>query len=83
MLRQLLLGIAVSVCNIAIHALVMATVVQMSSHFAGAKHTLWQSVRSTTVMIAIVSIAAGPVLMAAHIAEVMMWSLSYTITGRC
>jgi hypothetical protein len=31
MLRQLLVGTAVSVCNIAIHALVMATVVQISS----------------------------------------------------
>jgi hypothetical protein len=37
---------------IAIHALVMATVVQMSSRIAGAKDTVRQPLRSTTVMIA-------------------------------
>jgi hypothetical protein len=30
MLRQFLLGLAVSVCNIAIHAIVMATVLQVA-----------------------------------------------------
>ena len=43
MLRQLLVGTAISVCNIAIHALVMATVVHMSSRIAGAKDTVRQS----------------------------------------
>jgi hypothetical protein len=57
MLRQLLVGTAVSVCNIAIHALVMATVVQISPRIAGAKDTVRQSLRSTTVMIATASIA--------------------------
>jgi hypothetical protein len=57
MLRQLLVGTAISVCNIAIHALVMTTAVHMSTRIAGAKDTVWQSRRSTTVMIAIVSIA--------------------------
>jgi hypothetical protein len=79
MLRQLLVGTAVSVCNIFIHALVMATVVQMSSRIASAKNTLRQSQRLTTVMIAIASIATVPVLMAAHFLEVMVWSLAYTI----
>jgi hypothetical protein len=32
-------------------------------------------------MIAIVSIATVPVLMAAHFSEVMVWSLAYTIVG--
>jgi Ion channel len=77
MLRQLLVGTAVSVCNIAIHALVMATVVQISSRIADAKHTVRQSLRSTTVMITTVSIATVPVLMAAHFSEVMVWSLAY------
>jgi hypothetical protein len=58
---------AVSVCNIAIHALVMATVVQISPRIAGAKDTVRQSLRSTTVMIATASIATVPVLMAAHL----------------
>jgi hypothetical protein len=81
MLRQLLVGTAVSVCNIAIHALVMATVVQISSRIAGANDTVRQSLRLTTVMIATVSIVTVPVLMAAHFSEVMVWSLAYTIVG--
>ncbi len=81
MLRQLLVGAAVSVCNIAIHALVMALVVQISSRIARAKHTVQQSLRSTTVMIATASIATVPVLMAAHFSEVMVWSLVYAIVG--
>ena len=81
MLRQLLVGAAVSVCNIAIHGLVMATVVEMSSRIAGAKHTVRQSQRLTTLMIATASIATVPVLMAAHFSEVMVWSLAYAIVG--
>jgi Ion channel len=79
MLRQLLVGTAVSVCNIAIHALVMATVVQISSRIADAKHAVRQSMRSTTVMVATVSIATVLVLMAAHFSEVIVWSLAYAI----
>jgi hypothetical protein len=81
MLRQLLVGTAVSACNIAVHALVMATVVQVSSRIAGAKDTVRESLRLTTVMIATVSIATVPVLMAAHFLEVMVWSLAYAIVG--
>src|ERR1700752_4979358 len=81
MLRQLLVGIAISVCNIAVHALVMATVVQISSRIAGSKNIVWQPPRLTTVMIATASIATVPVLMAAHISEVMVWSLAYAIVG--
>ena len=72
MLRQLLVGIAVSVCNIAIHAVVMATVVEISSRIARAHHTAQQSVRLTIVMIATVSVATVPVLMAEHLSEVML-----------
>jgi hypothetical protein len=76
MLRQLLVGSAVSLCNIAIHGLVMATVVQMSSRIVGAKDTVRQSLRLTIVM---ASIATVPVLMVAHFSEVMVWSLAYVI----
>ena len=79
MLRQLLVGAAVSVCNIAIHAVVMATVVQIASRIAGARDTVRKSLRLTTVMIAIVSIATVPVMMVAHFSEVMVWSLAYAI----
>ena len=72
MLRQLLVGAAVSVCNIAIHAVVMATVVQIASRIAGARDTVRKSLRLTTVMIAIVSIATVPVMMVAHFSEVMV-----------
>ena len=79
MLRQLLVGAAVSVCNIAIHGLVMATVVQLASRIARPKDTVRQSMRVTIVMIATASIATVPVLMLAHFSEVMVWSLAYVI----
>jgi hypothetical protein len=79
MLRQLLAGGAVSVCNIAIHGLVMATVVQLASRIAGAKDTVRQSLRLAIVMVAAASIATVPVLMVAHFSEVMVWSLAYVI----
>jgi Ion channel len=81
MLRQLLVGAAVSVCNIAIHALVAATVVQILSRIARANHAVRQSMRSTIVMIAMVSVVTVPVLMAAHFSEVLVWSLTYAIVG--
>ena len=75
MLRQLLVGSAVSVCNIAIHALVMATVIR-AARIAGERATSRQSLRLVTVMIATVS-----VLMLAHLTEVLVWSFAYTIVG--
>jgi hypothetical protein len=81
MLRQLLVGAAVSVCNIAIHALVAATVVQILSRIARANHPVQQSMRPTIVMIAMVSVVTVPVLMAAHFSEVLVWSLAYAIVG--
>ena len=79
MWRQLLVGSAVSICNITIHALVMATVVEMSARIAGARDTVRRSLRLTTVMIVTVSIATVPILTAAHYSEVMVWSLAYAI----
>ena len=73
MLRQLLVGIAVSVCNIAIHAIVMAAVLQVA-RAADERATQRRSLRLVAVMIATVS-----VLMAAHIAEVTVWSIAYGI----
>jgi Ion channel len=73
MLRQLLVGAAVSACNIAIHALVMTAVV-WSARIIVAKNTSRPSLRLITVMIATAS-----VLMVAHISEVIVWSLTYGI----
>src|SRR6516165_2842745 len=80
MLRQLLVGGAVSMCNIAIHGLVMATVVQLAARMAAATHTVGQSLR-LVVIVAAASIATVPVLMVAHFSEVMVWSLAYAIVG--
>ena len=73
MLRQLLVSIAVSGCNIAIHAVVMAAVLWVA-RVADERATQRPSLRLVAVMIATVS-----VLMAAHIAEVIAWSVAYAI----
>jgi hypothetical protein len=75
MLRQLLVSIAVSVCNIAVHAIVMAAVLWVV-RVADQRATQRQSPRLIGVMIATVSI-----FMAAHIAEVFIWSLAYMMVG--
>ena len=73
MLRQFLMGAGVSVCNIVIHALVMAAVVGVA-RATGAATTSRPQVLLIIVMIATVS-----VLMAAHAGEVLVWSLAYAI----
>ncbi len=75
MLRQYLLGSAISVCNIAIHALVMVAIIRVT-RIADEMVTSRQSLRLTAIMIATVS-----VLMVAHFAEVLVWSLAYAIVG--
>jgi Ion channel len=69
-------GSAVSLCNIAIHALVMAIVVQISSRVAIEKNIVQQPLRRAIIMIAIASVATVPVLMVAHFSEVIVWSLA-------
>jgi hypothetical protein len=73
MLRQLLLGGGVSVINIAIHSLIMATVVGLAQR-AGAKRRPHPSLFLAAVMIPIVS-----VLMATHTVEVMVWASAYAM----
>lgn len=73
MLRQFLIGAAVSVCNITIHALVMIPVVRLAQT-AGARKTSNPSLLLIGVMITTVS-----VLMAAHACEVIVWALAYLI----
>lgn len=75
MLRQLFLGTAISVCNIAIHAMVMAAVISVA-RAAGESATSRQSLRLIVVMSATAS-----VLMAAHFTEVLVWSLAYSLIG--
>ena len=73
MIRQFLVGGIVSLGNIVIHALVMATVIrvaQMAHERATSRHGL----RVVGVMIATVSI-----LMIAHTSEVIVWALAYAV----
>jgi hypothetical protein len=75
MLRQYLVGIAATGCNIAIHALVMVVVIK-AARIADELATAYQTFRLIAVMIATVT-----VLMIAHLAEVLVWSLTYAIFG--
>ena len=75
MLRQFLFGAAVSGCNIAIHALVMVTVITVA-RIVGEIAASRQTLQLIAVMIATVL-----VLMIAHFAEVLVWSLTYAVVG--
>lgn len=72
MLRQFLLGTAVSVCNIAIHSMVMVAVIQVA-RIVSERATSRLTLRLTAVMSATAS-----VLMAAHLGEVLVWSFAYS-----
>jgi hypothetical protein len=75
MLRQYLVGTAASVCNIAIHAVVMVAVIKVA-RIVDELATSRQTLRLIAVMIATVT-----VLMIAHLAEVLVWSLIYAIVS--
>jgi hypothetical protein len=62
MLRQFLMGFAISLCNIVIHALVMALIVRVTQ-FVGARKTLHPTLLLIAAMVATVS-----VLMSAQVA---------------
>jgi hypothetical protein len=71
MLRQFLVGGGVSVVNIAIHALLMTTVVWVAQS-RGTQNRSHPSLFLIAVMIPTVS-----VLMVTHALEVIVWSLAY------
>ena len=73
MLIQFLVGGIVCVCNIIIHSLVMTVVVSVARVSSTTKRS-HPSLRLIITMIATVS-----VLMAAHVLEVFVWSLAYSI----
>jgi hypothetical protein len=75
MLRQFLVGGGVSVTNIAIHALVMTTVVRVA-RVRGRQNKSHSSVLLMVVMIPTVSI-----LMITHTFEVLVWSLAYSMVN--
>jgi hypothetical protein len=73
MLSQLLVGAAVSACNIVIHALIMVAVVWVTRR-AGVNGLLHPWLFLIVIMTATVS-----VLMTAHATEVIVWSLTYAV----
>jgi len=72
MLIQFLIGGIVSVCNITIHAMMMTAVV------GGARASVKRSPHPSLILI-FTMIATVSVLMGAHILEVFVWSLAYSI----
>ena len=74
MLRQFLVGGGVSVLNIAIHALVMTTVVRV------AQIRGMQSKSHSALLLMAVMIPTVLILMITHTLEVLVWSLAYSLT---
>jgi hypothetical protein len=72
-LRQLLVGGGTSICNIVVHALVMAAVVRVVVKAAANKAT------HPARLLIVVMVATVSVLMAAHLVEVFVWALAYDI----
>jgi Ion channel len=75
MLRQFLVGGGVSALNIAIHALVMTTVVRVAQ-IRGTQTKFHSALLLMAVMIPTVLI-----LMITHTLEVLVWSVAYSIVG--
>ena len=73
MLRQLVVGSDVSICNIVIHALVMTALVPAVRTVDAKK------AGHPTVLLIFVMVATVSVLMAAHMLEVLVWALAYAI----
>jgi len=70
---QLLLGVATSLCNIAVHAFVMLPVLLLARTMA-ARRRSWSSLWLIVTMAVTVAI-----LMTAHILEVFVWALVYLL----
>jgi len=75
MLQQFLVGLSVSAVNIAIHALVMATVIRVVNRLQ-ATFRSWPWLHLMVIMI-----GTALVLMVAHAAEVLVWSATYQLVG--
>jgi len=73
MLRQILLGGGVSVVNIAIHAVTMVAIIQGGRKVV-AYGQAWPIARVVNAMVGTIVI-----LMLAHVAEVLVWSLAYAM----
>jgi hypothetical protein len=76
MYRQLLVGGAVSLANIAVHSIAMAGVIFVFKRRQAARDSVGFQVHLILLMIAVVL-----VLNAAHLAEVAIWALVYGLLG--
>jgi hypothetical protein len=72
-LRQFFFGAIIGGCNIAIHAMMMLVVIGVTRRVSELTSSR-QALRLTAVMVAAVSL-----LMVAHFAEILVWSLGYAI----
>jgi Ion channel len=75
MLRQLIWGSIVSLGNIAVHAIAMTVVVGV------AHRILAWDLRPARLWLVTVMIGTVGVLLVAHVAEVITWSLAYSVLG--
>ena len=71
MLRQFLVGGIVSLGNIAVHAMVMTLVVTVVRRVGR-----WER-RESSLWLAAIMVATVAVLLVAHVAEVVLWSVTY------
>jgi hypothetical protein len=75
MLRQLIIGSAVSLGNIAVHAATMMVIIR-------SKDVIHANVgRHPTLRLVGIMIAAVSMLMAAHLLEVAIWAVAYSLLG--
>ena len=74
MLRQLAVAVAVSLANIAVHSVAMAYVIHVFRRRVAAKDLLGFQTHLVLLMIAVVA-----VLTAAHMIEVAIWALVYSL----
>jgi hypothetical protein len=76
MLQQVTLGTAVSLGNIAIHALVMIVILRCRKGIKAILPSSRPALSLVGVMVAAVSI-----LMAGHLSQIVMWSITYAFVG--
>jgi Ion channel len=75
MLPQFLVGAGASICDIAIHSLLMTAVVRAS------RSTASMNAAHPALLLTAIMIVTVLVLMAAHICEVFVWALAYLIVA--
>jgi hypothetical protein len=75
MFRQLLVGSGVSLCNIAIHALVMTSIVRLARDI-GTTNAINSRVHPSWLLIGVM-VPIISALMVIHVLEVSVWALTY------